>query len=158
MDVRTYQSKTTSVISNIFTKQGLMSKAIQSPLTDHFLANHERLDNIRIPFSPDIIVYCKSNYLFLEHGLVAAEIAERIGIFKDRHAYYPKIIIEQDGGLIAVEESEKSLETVLEVYLDLMKISYLSEQFGGPHPMTPEQIQFIDNWEVENYRRSVAKS
>jgi len=24
--------------------------------------------------------------------------------------------------------------------------------------MTPEQISFIDNWEVENYRRSVAKA
>jgi hypothetical protein len=46
---------------------------------------------------------------------------------------------------------------VLEVFTDMMKISYLSEQFGGPHFMSSEQINFIDNWEVENYRRSVAK-
>jgi hypothetical protein len=43
------------------------------------------------------------------------------------------------------------------VFTDMMKISYLSEQFGGPHFMTDGQISFIDNWEVENYRRSVAK-
>jgi hypothetical protein len=39
-----------------------------------------------------------------------------------------------------------------------MKIAFLSEQFGGPHAMTDEQIRFIDNWEVENYRRKVAKA
>ncbi len=37
-----------------------------------------------------------------------------------------------------------------------MKIAYLSQSFGGAHPMTQLQIDFIDNWEVENYRRSVA--
>jgi len=42
------------------------------------------------------------------------------------------------------------------VFEDAMKIAYYSESFGGPHPMTQAQIDFIDNWEVENYRRSVA--
>ena len=65
--------------------------------------------------------------------------------------------MQEGGDLTVVEENEKSLQTVLEVYLDLMKISYLSEQFGGPHFMSPEQIQFIDNWEVEHYRRKIAK-
>ena len=37
-----------------------------------------------------------------------------------------------------------------------MKVAYLSQSFGGAHPMTQPQIDFIDNWEVENYRRSVA--
>jgi NAD(P)-dependent dehydrogenase (short-subunit alcohol dehydrogenase family) len=37
-----------------------------------------------------------------------------------------------------------------------MKISWLSESFGGQHFMTAKQINFIDTWEVENYRRKVA--
>jgi ribulose-5-phosphate 4-epimerase/fuculose-1-phosphate aldolase len=45
-----------------------------------------------------------------------------------------------------------------EVYADMMKIAWLTRSFGGPHPMTDEQIDFIDNWEVENYRRSVART
>jgi NAD(P)-dependent dehydrogenase (short-subunit alcohol dehydrogenase family) len=45
---------------------------------------------------------------------------------------------------------------VLDVFEDLLKISWLSESFGGQHPMTPEQIKFIDTWEVENYRRKTA--
>ena len=74
------------------------------------------------------------------------------------HGYYPKVIMEEQGGLILVEENEKLVQTVLEVFFDMLKISYLSNQFGGPHFMTDEQIRFIDNWEVENYRRSVAKA
>ena len=82
----------------------------------------------------------------------------RIEEFEKKNKYYPKVIVQEGVGLILVEESEKSIQTVLEVFNDMMKISYLSEQFGGQHFMTPEQISFIDNWEVENYRRSVAKA
>ena len=85
----------------------------------------------------------------------AARASGQVG--EQTNGYLPKVIVEEKGGLIIVEESEKSIRTVLEVFTDMMKISYLSEQFGGPHFMSDEQISFIDNWEVENYRRSVAK-
>jgi 3-oxoacyl-ACP reductase-like protein len=39
----------------------------------------------------------------------------------------------------------------------MMKVSYFSDGFGGPRFMSPEQITFIDNWEVEHYRRKVAQ-
>ena len=39
-----------------------------------------------------------------------------------------------------------------------MKIASYAESFGGPHAMEPAWIDFIDNWEVENYRRKVASS
>jgi NAD(P)-dependent dehydrogenase (short-subunit alcohol dehydrogenase family) len=38
-----------------------------------------------------------------------------------------------------------------------MKISLYSNNFGGPHFMNDSEIAFIDNWEVENYRRAVSK-
>jgi NAD(P)-dependent dehydrogenase (short-subunit alcohol dehydrogenase family) len=44
------------------------------------------------------------------------------------------------------------------VFEDLMKVSFLSESFGGPHFLSAKDIQFIETWEVENYRKSVAKS
>ena len=77
--------------------------------------------------------------------------------FETRNGYFPRVILEEGGGLTVVEENDKSLQTVEEVFLDLMKISYLSRQYGGPHFMTPGQISFIDNWEVEHYRRKIAK-
>lgn len=33
----------------------------------------------------------------------------------------------------------------------MMKIALIAQAFGGEHPMTQRQIDFIDNWEVENY-------
>ena len=77
--------------------------------------------------------------------------------FQQARGYAPRVILEEKGGLIVIEENERSLQTVLEVFVDQMKISFLSENFGGPHFMAPEQIRFIDNWEVEHYRRKVAK-
>ena len=89
----------------------------------------------------------------LEAELVQAACEQ----FEETHGYYPKVIIEEKGGLIVIEENERSVKNVQEVYLDQMKISMLSENFGGPHFMSPEQIRFIDNWEVEHYRRKIAK-
>ena len=34
--------------------------------------------------------------------------------------------------------------------------SFVAQSFGGEHPMERAWIDFIDNWEVENYRRKVA--
>ena len=36
-------------------------------------------------------------------------------------------------------------------------VADLTVNFGGPHNMSEREISFIDNWEVENYRRAVAK-
>jgi hypothetical protein len=58
-------------------------------------------------------------------------------------------------GLIALDDSLKMAETAMEVFEDMMKLSYLSENFGGPNCMSDEQIQFIDTWEIEYYRRKI---
>jgi rhamnose utilization protein RhaD (predicted bifunctional aldolase and dehydrogenase) len=99
-------------------------------------------------------VYCKSKYLFLSQQ----EQAEaEIKAFEQSFGYMPKVIAVEEKGLVCVEESVKSATIVLDVFKDMMKVSALSESFGGPRPMTSEQIDFIDNWEVENYRRQVSK-
>ena len=152
-----YNTKVTESITSYFASRSMLALSVDAELISHFTASSSRLQLISKPFSPDIIVYCKSNYLFLEPNVTAVDIRGLVEEFESKHGYYPKVIVQEGGGLTVVEESEKSLLTVKEVFLDLMKISYLSEQFGGPHFMTPGQISFIDNWEVEHYRRKVAK-
>ena len=153
-----YGTEVTASLASYFVSRSLQTLSVNSQLISYFSGNKTRLELISKPFSPDIIVYCKSSYLFLGPDVKASDIKGFIEEFERDHGYYPKVIVQEGGGLTVVEENEKSLQTVLEVYLDLMKISYLSEQFGGPHFMTPEQINFIDNWEVEHYRRKVAKN
>jgi len=157
LETYAYETEVTKSLAFYFASRSLRTLSVHGDLISHFTAGKSRLQLISKPFSPDIIVYCKSNYLFLQPDVNAGDIKGLLEDFESMHGYYPKVIVHEGGGLTFVEESVKSLLTVKEVYLDLMKISYLSGQFGGPHFMTPEQISFIDNWEVEHYRRKVAK-
>jgi rhamnose utilization protein RhaD (predicted bifunctional aldolase and dehydrogenase) len=156
-EISAWRTPVTESLSAYFSSRSLLTHSVIADIIRHFTASKQRLQLISQPFSPDIIVYCKSSYLFLEPDVQSRDIQGIIETFEIKHGYYPKVIVHEGGGLTVVEESEKSLATVREVYLDLMKISYLSGQFGGPHFMSPGQIRFIDNWEVEHYRRKVAK-
>ncbi len=111
------------------------------------------------PFTPDAIVYCKSNYLFFndeEPEAVLAEAEKAIPAFKEKFGYLPKVLLIKGIGLVAVGDNARQCDIILDVFEDAMQIAWLSKSFRGAHPMTQEQIDFIDNWEVENYRRSVA--
>ncbi len=157
-DSQEISSEATRAIAEFFRERRLVSRAYKTPLSDHFTASRELVEKISTPFTPDIIVYCKSRYLFLEKEWGRDQIVAKMEEFEKQQGYYPKVILLEQSGVCVTEESERAVQTVFEVFHDMMKISYLSEQFGGPHCMTPEQIAFIDNWEVENYRRKVAKS
>lgn len=127
----------------------------------HFYTDRESFSRCSLPFTPDIIVYCKSAYLYLENTANPESILNEFSIkleeFRARYHYDPKIVMIRNYGLVAFEESAQAAETALDVYEDLLKISYYSENFGGPHFLGEKEIQFIDNWEVENYRRKISK-
>ena len=128
-------------------------------LIEFYSNSSENQQDISKPFTPDAIVYCKSNYLFLNEDApedVLAEAGKMIPAFTERNGYLPKVLLIKGVGLVAVGDHSRQCDTILDVFEDAMKVAYLSHSFGGPHPMTREQIDFIDNWEVENYRRSVA--
>jgi len=126
-------------------------------LIGSFSKSHDRYYKVSLPFTPDIIVYCKAKYIYIESTGSAESIIERFKThlkhFIEEYNYLPKVILIKDIGLIGIGENSKSAETTLNVFEDMMKISYFSESFGGPRFMSPGQIDFIDNWEVENYRR-----
>ena len=130
-------------------------------LADHFLRPENR-PMVELPFMPDNIVYCKSAPLFLDHGddpdRLLASFPQRREAYRARWGYDPKILMIDGVGVAAVEDSRKSAETCLEVFEDLMKVSWLSRHFGGPRFLTARDIEFIDTWEVENYRRSVSQA
>ena len=143
----------------ILSTEGLKTlKVRKNALVKHFYNTEEAQAKIAKPFTPDAIVYCKSNYIFLndeEPEAVLAEAAKQIPAFTAKFGYQPKLILIKGIGLVAVGDNAAQCDIILDVFEDAMKIAYYSESFGGPHPMTQAQIDFIDNWEVENYRRSV---
>lgn len=143
----------------MLSKQGLKTlKVRKNGLIKHFYASAERFAAIARPFAPDAIVYCKSNYLYFPEETpetVLASALTRLPEFSAKFGYLPKVLLIKGIGLVAVGDSAAQCEIILDVYEDAMKIAYLADSFGGPHPMTSEQVNFIDNWEVENYRSSL---
>ena len=43
------------------------------------------------------------------------------------------------------------------LYRDAQKITWYSQAFGGPLPLSEELVNFIRNWEAESYRKKAAK-
>ncbi len=135
--------------------------AFNSSWTNQFIKNRETFDRgVAKPFNPDQMVYCGSEYLFVESSNSAESIVEeiqtKIADFKTRKGTLPKVIFIQNEGVIVAEDSPVSLQYLKDIVNDFCRISVLSENFGGPHPLTPGQAAFIENWEVEHYRKKVS--
>ncbi len=127
-----------------------------------YYQNQQEFYKISLPLTPDNIVYCKARYLFVEQTVSAERILEsvkkQLPRFLNEYGYLPKVVVIKNMGILAVEDSASAADTVLDVYEDLIKTSHYASQTGGPKFLIPDQVAFIDHWEVENYRRKVALS
>ncbi|MBO5581653.1 MAG: SDR family NAD(P)-dependent oxidoreductase [Bacteroidales bacterium] len=143
-------------IRQILSRGGRGLKTLQvtrNALVDRYLENPEA---VLLPFTPDIIVYCKSEYVVLDSDDLVQEAEEKIEAYIARRGHTPKVLLVKGIGLVAVGDSAKNAGIITEVFLDAMKVAFYASSFGGAHGMEPAWIDFIDNWEVENYRRKVA--
>jgi NAD(P)-dependent dehydrogenase (short-subunit alcohol dehydrogenase family)/rhamnose utilization protein RhaD (predicted bifunctional aldolase and dehydrogenase) len=137
-----------------------VSRAFNSPSIAALITDRDAFSKITRPFTPDQMVYCLSEYLFIENTSTAEamleEIQSGIAAFREKKGVNPKVIFMRNEGAIVVEDSPVSLDYLESLVNDFTRIALLSENFGGPHPMTAEQIAFIESWEVENYRKKVS--
>lgn len=132
-------------------------KVTKNALVDYFLDGSR--EKIAAPFTPDIIVYCKSAYIFIDAESdeeILKQAEEKIEAFAAEKGYSPKVLLIKGIGLVAVGDNFKNAQIITDVFTDAMKVAFYAQSFGGEHPMEKAWIDFIDNWEVENYRRKVA--
>lgn len=130
-------------------------------LIARFYQNQQEFHKISLPLTPDIIVYCKTRYLYIEQSSTAEKILDsfryQLPHFISEYGYLPKVVVIKDMGIFAIGDTFANAEACLDVYEDLIKISYYASLNGGIKFLIPEQVSFIDQWEVENYRRQVAQ-
>ncbi|MDX1285415.1 MAG: SDR family NAD(P)-dependent oxidoreductase, partial [Draconibacterium sp.] len=148
-------------IRAIVSTEGLKTiKVTNSVLVENFNNSAESFEKINYPFTPDLIVYCKSKYIYIDEVSSPEATIEAFKTIYEQfisdNGYSPKVVFIKGIGMLSIGDNAAQSNTIKEVFEDAMKISWLSESFGGQHFMTPEQINFIDTWEVENYRRKVA--
>ena len=138
-----------------------VATALNSSWIEKFIVSEQAFKNgIAKPFNPDQMVYCGPEYLFIANNSsvdsIIAETNNKVAEFKSRKGNAPKIVFIQNEGAIVAEDSPASVEYLKDIVNDFCQISALSASFGGPHPLTDDQISFIENWEVENYRKKVS--
>ena len=138
-----------------------VATALNSSWIEKFIVSEQAFKNgIAKPFNPDQMVYCGPEYLFIANNSsvdsIIAETNNKVAEFKSRKGNAPKIVFIQNEGAIVAEDSPASVEYLKDIVNDFCQISALSVSFGGPHPLTDDQISFIENWEVENYRKKVS--
>ena len=107
------------------------------------------------PFTPDHIVYCKDEPLFI---IPNADITAEFSAFYARKGYKPKIVAAQGLGFFALGNNRKEAEQAKALFLDAVKIATYAKAFGGICPLTDWFTEFILNWEVEQYRSKAARA
>jgi NAD(P)-dependent dehydrogenase (short-subunit alcohol dehydrogenase family)/rhamnose utilization protein RhaD (predicted bifunctional aldolase and dehydrogenase) len=126
-----------------------------------YYQGQQEFHKISLPLTPDIIVYCKYRYLYIDQSSTPERILEsfrgQLERFRREYNFVPKIIVIKDMGVFAVDDSYTTADSALDVFEDLIRISHYASQCGGVRLLTPDQIAFIDQWEVENYRRKISQ-
>ncbi|MBQ9399073.1 MAG: SDR family NAD(P)-dependent oxidoreductase [Bacteroidales bacterium] len=134
-------------------------KVTNDALIASFIASQQAAKPVLAPFTPDGIVYCKSHYIYIDpkdSGDLLKKAEKKIAEYEEKYGYTPKVLLINGIGLVAAGDSAKNAAIITDVFYDAMKVARGAAAFGGEHPMTSRQIDFIDNWEVENYRRKVS--
>jgi NAD(P)-dependent dehydrogenase (short-subunit alcohol dehydrogenase family)/rhamnose utilization protein RhaD (predicted bifunctional aldolase and dehydrogenase) len=160
VDIPCSIQETVPAIRMMLSKQELKTLKIRSNRRiEKFLSSGEEYAKVSAPFSPDVIVYCKSAYIYLDAantGDLLLQAEKSIDAYIRDNGYTPRVLLVKGIGMIAVGDNAAACEIILDVFEDMMKIAEIAQDFGGEHPLTATQIDFIDNWEVENYRRKVS--
>jgi rhamnose utilization protein RhaD (predicted bifunctional aldolase and dehydrogenase) len=123
-----------------------------------FTAGRDAFKPLSSAFTPDHIVYAGSDPLFLDSGVAgsAGAIEEALKTHAGKTGRLPKVVAVQGLGVFGLGNSEKAAGNAVELVDDAAKVAVYTESFGGPLFMPPEQITFINNWEVERYRSKVS--
>ena len=147
-------------IRMMVSEEGLKSvQLVNNSLFNFYLdANHYKA--IANPFTPDGIVYANSAFIYTEFmgdvdGFLK-NIQIQIDQYETEKGKLPKVIFATGLGVLLIADHAQGNDILYDVVVDSCRIARLSESFGGEHPMTGDQIQFIENWEVEQYRSKIS--
>jgi len=117
------------------------------------VSSREKFARISPAFTPDHMVYCNDEALFIESE---GQLAEKVADYQARNGKPPKIVGLKDTGFCACGRSEKEANIAMAVFLDALKVYVYGESFGGAQPMNEALVREINNWEVEHYRKGVS--
>jgi len=105
------------------------------------------------PLSPDHIVYAKSFPL-----IDASPSKAAVEDFKAKSSYLPLVVSVPGKAVFCAGRTLKDALTVVALARDAAIVKQYTAAFGGPNFLSDRDRSFIENWEVESYRRKVASA
>jgi rhamnose utilization protein RhaD (predicted bifunctional aldolase and dehydrogenase)/NAD(P)-dependent dehydrogenase (short-subunit alcohol dehydrogenase family) len=113
------------------------------------------------PLCPDQIVYCKSFPLWFE-DVADDDPVERlthvVGEYRRQYQALPNVVLVKGLGLFAAGDTWAAADAVRQVYKDAIEVMAGAAGLGGVECLDNGLRRFIEDWEVESYRREVASS
>ena len=113
------------------------------------------------PMCPDQIVYCKSFPLWFEDEAgrdLVESLAHAVGEYQSRHQTLPNVVLVKGLGLFAAGDTWSAADSARQVYKDAIDVMAGAAELGGVACLGDGLRRFIEDWEVESYRREVASS
>jgi len=116
------------------------------------------------PLTPDQVVYCNSCPLWF---VPAADDAPQSTVEALRRAiaehekaarFKPKVVLVAGLGLFAGGRGAAQADAARRVYIDAIKVMAGAAKLGGIRFLDQDQRRFIEDWEVESYRKQVASA
>lgn len=136
-----------------------VGKLRNNTLIDAFLKSDEKIGHLLNPFTPDGIVFCGPRPLIVEEGGNSKATLDNFknasAQFRVNAGYDPKIVMIRGLGVFAPGDNIQAAEVALDVFEDVLKIAHYSVNFGGPNAMDEVDVKFIEEWEVESYRKGL---
>jgi NAD(P)-dependent dehydrogenase (short-subunit alcohol dehydrogenase family)/rhamnose utilization protein RhaD (predicted bifunctional aldolase and dehydrogenase) len=105
------------------------------------------------PLTPDHIVYAKS-FSLVNDSPDHVSIAR----FTEKNGYRPLVVSVPKKAVFYAAKSLRDAKTVELLTRDAALVQQLTHAFGGPNYLPEKSYKFIENWEVESYRKKVSSS
>ena len=114
--------------------------------------------------TPDHIVYCNSFPLWVEcpkdrsAASVVESLRKAVKAYAKTYRCNPRVVLVGGLGMFAAGDDIAQATTTRQVYTDALKIMAGAAKLGGIQYLPDAQRKFIEAWEVESYRRQIAKA
>jgi len=140
----TYDSTSDNSCDSLSVAIFCTNKAVAS-----FISSAETFKPLARPFTPDHIVYCKDEPLFVEPD---TDLAAAFSAYVERKGFKPGIAAVRGLGFYALGGDVKEAERARMLFLDAVKVATYAKSFGGADTLPDDFVDFIMGWEAERYR------
>ena len=116
----------------------------------------------RGPWTPDQIVYCGSFPLWFEAtgrkepGTLHLLLAGAVQAHRSTTGFPPAVVLVKGLGMFAAGRDQSAADSVRLCYIDAIKVAAGSERLGSAQALARRDREFIEQWEVEAYRKKVS--